>query len=139
LPEDRRQKLVFIAGGIGITPFRSMLKDMLDTRQRRPITVFYSNKSAEDIVYKDTLDQAQRELGVKVIYTVTDTTTLPASWTGKVGRVTSAMIRQEVRDYRNCMFYVSGPNAMVDSMKAALRHLNVPASHIKTDYFSGLA
>ena len=139
LPEDRRQPLVFIAGGIGITPYRSMLKNMLDTRQKRPITVFYSNKSAADIVYKDVLDQAQRELGVKVIYTITDMINFPVSWKGKVGRITDAMIRREVPDYRNCNYYISGPNAMVDSMKDVLHHLRIPADHIKTDYFSGLA
>ncbi len=47
LPEDPRQKLVFIAGGIGITPFRSMIKYLIDTRQRRPITVFYANKTRQ--------------------------------------------------------------------------------------------
>ena len=139
LPEDRRQRLVFIAGGIGITPYRSMLKHMLDTRQKRPITVFYSNKSIQDIVYKDVLDQAQRELGVRVIYTITDTINFPASWKGKVGRINETMIQQEVPDFTNCMYYVSGPNAMVDSIKAVLHHLHVPADHIKTDYFSGLA
>ncbi|MBI1259573.1 MAG: oxidoreductase [Chloroflexi bacterium] len=139
LPEDRRQRLVLIAGGIGITPYRSMLKNMLDTRQKRPVTVFYSNKSVQDIVYKDVLDQAQHELGVRVIYTITDTVNFPASWKGKVGRINEAMIRQEVPDLANCMFYVSGPNAMVDSMKAVLHHLHISADHIKTDYFSGLA
>lgn len=139
LPEDRRQRLVFIAGGIGITPYRSMLQHMLDTRQRRPITLFYSNKSADDIVYKDVLNHAQRELGVRVIYTLTDRINLPENWKGQVGRIDEAMIRQEVPEYRNCMFYISGPNAMVDSMKAVLHHLHIPADHIKTDYFSGLA
>ncbi|MEO8398022.1 MAG: RnfABCDGE type electron transport complex subunit D, partial [Chloroflexota bacterium] len=139
LPEDRRQRLVFIAGGIGITPYRSMLKYMLDTRQKRPITVFYSNKSERDIVYKDVLDQAQRELGVRVIYTITNTINFSASWKGKVGRITEGMIRQEVPEYQNCIFYVSGPNAMVDEMKDVLHHLHISADHIKTDYFSGLA
>ena len=139
MPEDRRQRLVFIAGGIGITPYRSMLQHMLDTRQRRPITLFYSNKSAADVVYKDVLNHAQRELGVRVIYTLTDSSSVPASWQGKVGRIDEAMIRQEVPEYRNCIFYISGPNAMVDSMKAVLHHLHIPADHIKTDYFSGLA
>ncbi|HVU10253.1 MAG TPA: RnfABCDGE type electron transport complex subunit D [Phototrophicaceae bacterium] len=139
LPEDRRQRLVFIAGGIGITPYRSMLKHMLDTRQKRPITVFYSNKSVKDIVYKDVLDQAQRELGVRVIYTLTDAINIPVGWNGLVGRITEETVRRQVPEYRNCIFYISGPNAMVDSMKDVLQRLRIPSEHIKTDYFSGLA
>lgn len=139
LPDDPHQRCVLIAGGIGITPFRSMLKYLLDTRQPRPITVLYSNRTVDDIVYKDVLDAAHRKLGIKVVYTITDTINFPASWRGKVGRIDAAMIRQEVPDYRSALFYVSGPNAMVDGIKDALHRLHVPASHIKTDYFSGLA
>ncbi len=139
LPDDRRQKLVLIAGGIGITPYRSMLKYLIDVHQARPITIFYSNKRVNDFVYTDVLEEAHRKLGVKVVYTITDTINFPSSWRGRVGRVNETMIKQEVPDYRRCMFYVSGPTAMVDGMKAVLHHLHVPADHIKTDYFSGLA
>src|SRR5260370_1410080 len=55
LPTDPSQKLVFIAGGIGITPFRSMLKYLLDTHQRRDIVMFYANRRVDEIVYKDVL------------------------------------------------------------------------------------
>ena len=67
LPSDPAQPCVCIAGGIGITPFRSMLKYLLDTRQRRPITLFYANRRVDDIVYRDVLDQAYYDLGIKTI------------------------------------------------------------------------
>src|SRR5579872_7212106 len=73
LPRDPQQKLVFIAGGIGITPFRSMLKYLLDSQQRRDIVLFYANKTADEIVYKDVLNAAHTKLGVKTFYTLTDT------------------------------------------------------------------
>ena len=69
LPRDPRQKLVFIAGGIGITPFRSMLKYLLDVQQRRDIALFYINKAANEIVYTDVLNAAQATLAVKAFYT----------------------------------------------------------------------
>lgn len=139
LPSDPSQKCVFIAGGIGITPFRSMIKYLLDTRQPRPIVLFYVNKSVNDIVYVDVLNRAQSELGIKTIFTVTDKRRLPSSWQGRVGYVTAKMIRAEVPDYRNCIFYISGSKAMVDSFKEILSQLNVKGNQIKTDFFSGLA
>ena len=139
LPDDPQQKLVLIAGGIGITPFRSMIKYLLDIHQRRPITLFYSAPTTNDFVYKDVLDRAQYELGLRTIYSVTDNTNLPSSWTGQVGRITPQMIKSAVPDYRNSLFYVSGPRSMVDSLKDTLHRLGVEGFRIKTDYFAGLA
>lgn len=142
LPRDPAQKCVFIAGGIGITPYRSMLKYLLDARQKRPIVLFYVNRNVHDIVYKDILDRAERELGIKTIYTLSDTkATLPPGWANKItyGRPTVQMIKTQVSDYKRCWFYISGPQAMVDTYKALLRDMHVPAAHIKTDLFAGLA
>ncbi len=139
LPNDIHQRIVLIAGGVGITPFRSMIKYLLDVRQPRPITLIYVNKSVNDIVYKDVFDRAQRELRIKVVYTITDLKHFPASWRGRTGRVTSQMIREEVRDYHNSLYYISGPNNMVQATHDLLRHMGIRPDHIKTDYFSGLA
>ncbi len=139
LPDDPEQKVVLVAGGIGITPFRSMIKYLLDNRQRRPVTVFYTATTINDFVFKDVFDRAQHELGIKTIYTVTDNHNLPSSWTGKVGRINPEMIRSVVPDYRSCLFYVSGSRGMVDSMKDTLRRLGVASHQVKTDYFAGLA
>jgi ferredoxin-NADP reductase/Na+-translocating ferredoxin:NAD+ oxidoreductase RnfD subunit len=137
LPSDPGQRCVFIAGGIGVTPFRSMLKYLLDTRQRRAVTLFYSVKSADEIVYRDVFDKAEKELGIKVIYTISRAENAPAGWTGKTGRISAEMIKAEVPDYRQAMFYISGPDAMVETFKTDLRGLNVARSQIKTDYFAG--
>lgn len=139
LPNNPNQKCVFIAGGIGITPFRSMIKYLLDTRQRGPIVLFYANKTVGDFVYVDVLERAKQELGIKTIYTVTDTRQLPPWWKGKVGRISPQLIKAEVPDYMNCVFYISGPKGMIDSFKELLSQLHVRESHIKTDFFSGLA
>ncbi len=139
LPDDASQPLVFIAGGIGVTPFRSMIKYLLDTRQRRPITLFYSNKSVNDIVYQDVFDLAERKLGIKTVYTITDVRDCPASWRGSVGRVDAAMIRSQVPNYRKALYYVSGPVAMVEGTRDLLQQIGIHGDHIKTDLFSGLA
>jgi ferredoxin-NADP reductase len=139
LPRDPRQKIVLIAGGVGVTPFRSMIKYLLDTRQRRPVTLFYANKNVEDIVYKDVFDRAQHELGIQVVYTVTEADHFPASWSGATGRITPQLIKSKVPDYRRCIFYISGPKGMVDSFKESLDKMHIRSSQIKTDFFSGLA
>ena len=139
LPEDPKQRCVLIAGGVGITPFRSMIKYLLDTHQSRPITLFYTNKTIADIAYKDIFDRAQHELGIQIIYTVTDSTNLPSYWKGTIGRITPVLIKNKVPDYQDCIFYISGPKGMVDSFKESLNQMDLPRSQIKTDYFSGLA
>jgi len=138
LPRDRRQRCVFIAGGIGVTPFRSMIKYLLDTRQKRPVTLLYANKCIDDIAYKEIFDQAERELGIRVVYALTDPQNVPMFWTGRVGRIDTSLIMGVVPEYRQSLFYISGPKGMVDAFKDILRQMNVPTSQIKTDYFSGL-
>ncbi len=137
LPDNPNQKVVLLAGGIGITPFRSMIQYMLDTYQRRPTVVFYANKTVNDILYRDVLDRAQRELGIEVVYTLTDARKLPASWKGRVGRLSPKLIQAVVPDYQTCLFYISGPNQMVDSFRGVLRDLGVKPANIRTDFFPG--
>jgi glycine betaine catabolism B len=138
LPRDSRRKLVFIAGGIGITPYRSMLKYLLDTKQRRDIVVLYANRSVDEIVYKDVLSDAQVQLGAKVVYTLTDVSTIPPSWTGKRGRVTGNLLSEVVPDYAERWFYLSGPPEMVRDCERTLREIGIHRSRINTDFFPGL-
>lgn len=137
LPKDTKQKLVFIAGGIGITPFRSMIKYLLDIKQQRQITLFYANKTVEEIVYADVFAQAQQVLNIKTVYTLTDTTKLPANWQGRAGRIDASMLTQEVPDFMQRIFYLSGPHAMVTTYKETLKSMGVPDKQIKTDFFPG--
>jgi glycine betaine catabolism B len=138
LSTDPQQKLVFIAGGIGITPFRSMLKYLLDTQQRRDIILFYANRKYEEIVYRDVLNAAQTKLGVKTFYTLTDTTAIPRNWNGLVGRISEQTILGIVPDYKDRFYYLSGPPNMVNAYEQVLKNLQVRHDHIKKDFFPGL-
>ncbi len=139
LPSDAHQKVVLIAGGVGVTPFRSMIKYLLDIHRPRPLVLFYASKSINDIVYKDVFDRAQHELGIQVIYTVTDAANLPSYWNGVAGRITPELIREKVPDYKSCLFYISGPRSMVDSFKETLTSMDIPSSQVRIDYFAGLS
>lgn len=139
LPKDANNKYVFIAGGIGITPFRSVLKYLTDTNKKLDIVLFYANKKAEDIVYKDVLMDAEKSLGIKVIYILSDKENIPSYWTGRIGRIDQEVIKNEVPDYKERMYYLSGPHAMVDAYYSVLRKMNLNDSQIVTDYFPGFA
>ena len=138
LPSNPEQKLVFIAGGVGITPFRSMLKYLLDTQQRRDILLLYANKTVHEIVYKDVLNAAYTKSGVKTVYTLTDTTAVPRNWTGLVGRISEQMIVQIIPDYKERTYYLSGPPEMVKAYEQVLKNLHIKSHQIKKDFFPGL-
>ncbi len=135
LPKDKKKKLVFIAGGIGITPFRSMVKYLLDKNEARSVVLLYSNNHAEEIAYGDIFDEAGRRVGMKTFYTLTGPA--PESWAGERGYVNAAMIARCVPDYRERLFYISGPHAMVAATEAVLKRAGVDASQIKKDFFPG--
>jgi ferredoxin-NADP reductase/Na+-transporting NADH:ubiquinone oxidoreductase subunit NqrB len=139
LPADKQEKLVFMAGGIGITPFRSMIKYLLDRNEERPITVLYSNKAAPEIVYADVLEEARERLGIKTVYTLTDANRVPNGWLGATGRVDENMIAKTVPDYRERTFYLSGPRPLVVGFEKSLRNIGIPKGRIKTDFFPGFA
>jgi ferredoxin-NADP reductase len=138
LPKDVNQKLVFIAGGIGITPYRSMFKYMIDRDEKRPITLFFSNRTQDEIVYQDILDEAETKLRIKTVYTLTGNGS--NGWkggNGEMGRVDEKMIAKYVPDYKNAIFYISGNHAMVSSMQELLNSMGIPRRQIKIDFFPG--
>ncbi len=139
LPADINKPLVFIAGGIGVTPFRSMIKFLLDRQQSRTITMFYAVQSTADIVYSDIFEQAGAELGLRTVYVLGDTKKVPPDWHGETGYITADMIQRQVPDYPARTFYISGPQMMVESYKKVLHSLGLPNAQIKTDYFPGFA
>lgn len=137
LPKDKNKKLLFIAGGIGITPYRSMIKYLIDKNEKRDIILFYSNKYASEIMYKDVFDEALDSLGIKTIYTLTDKSRVPLDWVGKVGRVDKIMIEDSLTDWKDRYYYLSGPHVMVVAFEDTLKKMGIPKSQIKIDFFPG--
>ena len=136
LPKDATKKLVFIAGGIGITPFRSMVQYMLDKKEKRNVVLLYSNKTAADVAYKPIFDRAQAELGVKTLYALSaEKNQVPGMFNGAID---AALIAQQIPDYKERMFYLSGPHGMVDAFKHTLVGMGVSRFKIKSDFFPGL-
>ncbi|KDB03863.1 hypothetical protein U879_09905 [Defluviimonas sp. 20V17] len=137
LPPRRTEKLVFIAGGIGITPFRSMIQHMMDTGDLRPAVLLYGATRAADISYSELLDDARARIGLRTVYALSDPE--PEVDPGHAGRIDCALIAREVPDFRDRIFYVSGPRSMVRHFQKSLAELGVARRRIRVDYFPGFA
>jgi ferredoxin-NADP reductase len=134
LPNDQSQKLLFIAGGIGITPFRSMLKYLIDTEQKRDTTVIYLVSNPREVSYRDVLDQAA-DKGMKIIPILTAPST--EAWEGVQGQLNEEVLAQYVPDLSERKAYISGPQVMVTQTKRLLQKTGVKRAKIVSDYFSG--
>ncbi len=134
LPRDPARKLVFIAGGIGVTPFRSMVKYLLDNNERRDVVLLYFANADTDFAYSDLFEEARAKIGLAVDYIASVPT--PA-WKGRTGRLTPQTVAEIVPDFKERYFMLSGPNAMVENYKKLLHSMGVASDMIQTDYFPG--
>jgi ferredoxin-NADP reductase len=136
LPRRKRAKLAFLAGGIGVTPFRSMIRELIDRGERRDIVMFYANERAADIAYRDTFERAERDLGIRTVYTLAKAGPQPGFHNGLIDR---RLIETEMPDWRERIFYISGPRKMVSAYERLLREMGVPRRRIRLDFFPGFA
>ncbi len=136
LPKNNNQTIVAIAGGIGITPFRSMVKEAIDQQHKLDMVIFYACSDAGEFVYQDIFKQAE-PLGLKTIYVLSGGKTIPENWKGLTGYLTADIVNQHVSNPKKSLFYLSGPNVMVDAYKKLLLSMGVARQQIHTDYFPG--
>lgn len=137
LPKNKDTKLVFIAGGIGITPFRSMLKYLIDKDQKRDIILFYSVKKEDEICYKEILREATQQLGIKIYFVITDSNSNSGNPNIINQRLSVNILKKTVEDLDQRLIYISGPNILVEQLRRELKSNNIPAKNIITDLFSG--
>lgn len=137
LPRNPATKLAFIAGGIGVTPFRSMVEELVRRNEVRDLVMLYGNNKLADIAYVDLFDEAWRKLGMRTVYAVAEPE--EEGFDVHKGFIDEALIRREIPDWRERMFYISGPRSMVLRFERELRALGVPRGRIRTDFFPGFA
>jgi glycine betaine catabolism B len=150
LHEDYSKTAVFLSGGIGVTPFRSMIKYSTDERSPLMITMFDSNRNLENILYKKEFDEwASLNENLKIIYTLTDEIrdSSPSSsssetddWKGERGLINKAMITRylSTTELADSIFYICGPPTMLNAMKKLLqKDLDIPKERIKVEEFIG--
>lgn len=137
LPDRGGDKIALIAGGIGVTPFRSMVQHMMDVGDRRSVVLLYGNNRASEISYSDIFETARHRLGLRTVYALADPE--PEVDPDHVGFIDGALIEREVPDFHERIFYLSGPQAMVRHFQGVLADLGIPRRRIKVDYFPGFA
>jgi ferredoxin-NADP reductase len=134
LPEETGVPYVFVAGGIGITVFRSMLRFIRDRRLRHEVTLVYSNRDRESAAFLDELEELEREIpGLRVVLTMTD----EPDWEGESRRIDADLLHDHVGDLSRPVFLVAGPPPMAEGVADALKSYGVPEERVLTDKFSG--
>ncbi|MFY3740831.1 MAG: ferredoxin-NADP reductase/nitrite reductase/ring-hydroxylating ferredoxin subunit [Candidatus Nitrosomirales archaeon] len=139
LHNDHSKPAVFLSGGIGVTPFRSMMKYATDKKLPIKITMFDSNRNQQNILYKDEFDSWATENGnLKVVYTVSDEAT--ENWSGENGRIDKSMLERHLtrEQIDSAIFYICGPPGMLKAVIDLLKNdLRVPDDRIKIEEFTG--
>lgn len=125
---------VFLAGGIGITPFRSMILDAVGRGLNRDITLFYSNRSTMDAAFLSEMAQLGSD---NPRFRFVATMTNAADWHGERGNITREMIGKHVNATAKPVFYLAGPPTMVAAMKTLLKEEGVGSGNIRTEMFTG--
>lgn len=133
---EPREKLVFLSGGIGITPLRSMAKFVVDKNLGTDIVLVYANRSIKDIVFKEDFDAMQKAYQkLRVIHVLCEP---DPSFKCLPGLINAQLIKSEIKDYLERKFYLCGPPPMVEAMRKMLaEELSLAKDNIITENFQG--
>ena len=135
LPETTDKPIICIAGGIGVTPFMSMLTNINETKQPYQVTLFYSNRDTVSTAYASDLDQmAKLNPALKVIFTMTN----DPQWKGETKAIEGDFIASHLGDLSKYSFYIAGPPVMVFAIRDELRLAGVTDVNIHTEGFTGI-
>lgn len=133
---DDKKPLLFLAGGIGVTPFRSMIKYASDNGLDRQINLFVSWSNPGEMVYREEFEKISRE-HKNFIYVPTITHPDGNNWDGEIGRIDKEKIEKYTRGFSDSIFYLSGPQVMVEAMEKMVEEMGIKGEQIKTDKFPG--
>lgn len=129
---------LFLGGGIGVTPFRSMLKRAIDEGRRAPITLLSSDRVPDAIPYRAEIDAwARGHPWLRVARTITKPEASAEPWDGRTGRLDVEWIQEHVKDPDRTVAYICGPPAFVNGLRDLVASVGFPPERIRTEQFIG--
>jgi ferredoxin-NADP reductase len=133
--EGEFEKIGILTGGIGITPFRSMIRYCTDEQIATDIILLYGNHCEKDIVFAKELEEIQgQNKNFKAVFTLSEP---DEGWAGRKGRIDLDLVKTEILDYKERVFYIAGPPPLVEAMNNLLKELNLPPDQVKKEDFPG--
>ena len=137
LQNNTKIPAVFLSGGIGITPVRSIVLQATHDKTAHKIFLFYANKTPKDAAYLDELKEAEKaNANFKLVASMTHTDD-STDWKGETGFFTKEMLQKYIGDLSQPIYYISGPPSMVTSIRKTLNEAGIDDDNIRTEEFSG--
>jgi ferredoxin-NADP reductase len=138
LHEDPTVPAVFLTGGIGVTPFRSIVLQWAHDRLQHSLFLFYSNRRPEDSAFLDEMAEvAGQQPNFTFVPTMTEMEKSGMPWSGARGFIDEAMLRRSLPDLNRPIYYISGPPKMVEAMQKLLKDTGVDEKKVRTETFDG--
>ena len=138
LHKNSAKPAVFLAGGIGVTPFSSIVRQADHDRAPHKLYLFYSNRRPEDAPFVEVLQNLEKtNPQFSFIATMTEMRRSKKTWNGETGRIDQEMLSKYLNELRGPIYYVAGPPALVSGMRKMLVASGVDEDDIRSDEFSG--
>src|SRR5215470_19623875 len=138
LHKNSAKPAVFLAGGIGVTPFSSIVRQADHDRVPHKLYLFYSNRRPEDAPFVEVLQNLEKtNPQFRFIATMTEMRRSKKTWNGETGRIDQEMLSKYLNELRGPIYYVAGPPALVSGMRKMLVASGVDEDEIRSDEFSG--
>lgn len=129
---------VLIAGGIGITPFMSMVRHAANSALQQQLVLLYSNRRPEDSAFLSELQRLEGEnRNFRLVATMTGMARSQRPWTGETDRIGESLVKRVAEGLANPVYYVAGPPALVDALREALERAGVDEDDIRSEEFYG--
>ena len=138
LHDDPARPAVFLAGGIGITPFLAIVRDAANRRLPHRLHLFYSNRRQEDAAFLAELQRTeQANKNYRLIATMTEAEKSAQRWTGETGFIRREMLERHLPDLASPVYYFAGPPAMTMAMQQMLEAIGVSEQAMRYEEFYG--
>jgi ferredoxin-NADP reductase len=133
--EGEYPKIALLTGGIGITPFKSIITYATKKQLNSNIVLFYGCRNPNEIAFKNELQAMETQnKNLKLVFTVNEPV---GDWKGPVGNITLDLLKKELPDYKERVFYACGPPGMVTAMQNLIKELGLPETQLKLESFAG--